>query len=429
MRSELLELPEAGDRLTHYLFRYPAKFHPPVVTALLNRYSEPGHRILDPFVGSGTGLVQAAARGLQSVGSDVDPVAVAVSRAKTRRYDMDRLAKTSSDLLGRLAPLERDPLEYQTRMFVDLDEHEYVDELGDNWVPAIPKLEHWFRRYVLVDLARITREIDQLDAHDDDRGLLSLVCASILRNASNADPVPVSGLEVTRHMLDKDAAGRLVNPFSLYRAALAKACQAVQAFSAIVSESAVPEVLQADAACIDEHVDGMFDLTITSPPYHNAVDYYRRHQLEMYWLRLVDTHQDRLGLLPKYIGRHRIPASHPTLASDWLPSALAKEWEQQMRVVSPGRANDFKHYLLSMTQVFRGLAARTTTGGRAVFVVGQSAWNGDEIPTAKLFTELASPDFDIEALLHYPVRNRYMSYSRHNGADINTEHVLVLRRN
>jgi hypothetical protein len=123
-----------------------------------------------------------------------------------------------------------------------------------------------------------------------------------------------------------------------------------------------------------------------------------------------------------------VPASHPTLASDWLPSALAKEWEQQMRAISPGRANDFKHYLLSMTQVFRGLAARTSVGGRAIFVVGQSAWNGDEIPTARLFTELASPDFGLEALLHYPVRNRYMSYSRHNGADINTEHVLVLRR-
>ena len=28
------------DRLTHYMFRYPAKFHPPVVRALIHGYTE-----------------------------------------------------------------------------------------------------------------------------------------------------------------------------------------------------------------------------------------------------------------------------------------------------------------------------------------------------------------------------------------------------
>ena len=45
-------------RLTHYLFRYPAKFHPPVVAALFHRFTSPGDVVLDPFVGSGTALVE-----------------------------------------------------------------------------------------------------------------------------------------------------------------------------------------------------------------------------------------------------------------------------------------------------------------------------------------------------------------------------------
>lgn len=74
------------DRLTHYLFRYPAKFHPPVVRALLERYTGKGECVFDPFCGSGTLLVEASVLGRPSIGLDVDPVAVAVTGAKVHRY-------------------------------------------------------------------------------------------------------------------------------------------------------------------------------------------------------------------------------------------------------------------------------------------------------------------------------------------------------
>nr|MDQ4041145.1 site-specific DNA-methyltransferase [Actinomycetota bacterium] len=76
--------PEASRRYTHYLFRYPAKFHPPVAQALLERYTEPGDCVLDCFCGSGTLLVEATVAGRSAVGSDVDPVAAFVSRVKAR---------------------------------------------------------------------------------------------------------------------------------------------------------------------------------------------------------------------------------------------------------------------------------------------------------------------------------------------------------
>src|SRR4051812_36391097 len=83
--SELV-IEEGALRLTHYLFRYPAKFHPPVVRALIEKYTEPGDVILDPFCGSGTLLVEAATMNRRSIGLDIDPVAVAVTNAKVHRY-------------------------------------------------------------------------------------------------------------------------------------------------------------------------------------------------------------------------------------------------------------------------------------------------------------------------------------------------------
>ena len=53
--------PEASPRYTHYLFRYPAKFHPPVAQALLERYTEPSDCGLDRM-STGAGSAQSRRR-------------------------------------------------------------------------------------------------------------------------------------------------------------------------------------------------------------------------------------------------------------------------------------------------------------------------------------------------------------------------------
>ena len=50
------------------------------------RYSDGATRtqpLVDPFCGSGTTLVEARANGLRAIGSDLNPLAVLVARAKT----------------------------------------------------------------------------------------------------------------------------------------------------------------------------------------------------------------------------------------------------------------------------------------------------------------------------------------------------------
>lgn len=417
-------------RLTHYLFRYPAKFHPPVVAALFERFTSPNDVVLDPFVGSGTALVEGTLLDRTCIGVDVDPVAVAVARAKTRSYDLDSARAMTERLLAALEPLDRGRDEYARLAYADIPAADQARAIADEglWVPAIPNLDHWFRRYVVVDLARIHREIARRRGSAADRDLLRVLFASIIRNASNADPVPVSGLEVTSHMKRRDEEGRLVDPFALLRKALRRGLDAVDAWSTALGERPPPTVIEADATADVSELPRAVDAVITSPPYHNAVDYYRRHQLEMFWMGATRGHGDRLELLPRYIGRPRIPASHPLLAEPWPKEGLAAQWERDMAAVSTQRATDFRHYLLAMSRVMRRLAERTGEGAPVVMVVGQSGWNGGQIPTVALFEEIARPWFAPETTLWYPVVNRYMSYTRQNGANIDREHVVVLRR-
>ena len=267
------------DRLTHYLFRYPAKFHPPVARALIEQFTSPGETILDPFCGSGTMLVEARVTGRNAVGTDIDPVAVFVSRTKSQLPPIAPLRHHAQLLLGRLQEMERSDAEYDRRKFVDLTEAGFKQALRRYRVvfPRIPNIGHWFRRYVIVDLGRILKAIRSGRCDANYQNVFLLTFASILRNSSNADPVPVSGLEVTSHMKRKDAEGRVINPYALYKRALSRALDAYEQFAekSAGTETTI-QVADADATDLDKYLRTNVDAVLTSPPYHNAVDYYRR---------------------------------------------------------------------------------------------------------------------------------------------------------
>lgn len=56
------------------------QFSPEFVEILLERYSRPGDRVCDPFVGSGTTLFEAARKNLQCSGVEINPSAVEMAR-------------------------------------------------------------------------------------------------------------------------------------------------------------------------------------------------------------------------------------------------------------------------------------------------------------------------------------------------------------
>lgn len=416
-------------RLTHYLFRFPAKFHPPIVRTLLLDYGVKQAPVLDPFCGSGTLLVEAAVLGFQSIGSDVDPLAVFVSRAKSTVLDPLRLTEYSVHLLDALSAHKRSDSEYERLAHIDLNESEAAEQLRPWILPAIPHINHWFRRYVSVDLARIRGAISQAQMPGRYRQFFLLCFASMIRNASNADPVPVSGLEFTAHMKRLDAAGRIINPISLFERSVRSGLRAMRDYVERVPAGAEVRVLRLDCTNLARsRLGASVSTVITSPPYHGAVDYYRRHQLEMFWLGLTRTQEDRLDLLRAYIGRPKVPRSHPYVTQRRLVTESAAALELAMRRLDPHRADAFKHYCVGMERALRGITRVLRVGGHAVLVVGNSCWAGEELPTADLLLELAPGNLKRVDTFRYGVKNRYMSYSRHNLASIDEEFVVVFRK-
>jgi len=75
---------------THGLFPYRGKFHPQMIKAIINIIGvKPGNVILDPMVGSGTTLVEAAIMGIHCVGIELNPFTVFMSQVKLQALEMD----------------------------------------------------------------------------------------------------------------------------------------------------------------------------------------------------------------------------------------------------------------------------------------------------------------------------------------------------
>lgn len=417
------------DWLNHRAFRFPAKFHPPVARALIEKFSEKGELVLDPFCGSGTMLVESLVAGRHALGYDVDPLAVFVSQAKTRLYDLEELAKVVSLLSRCLVDLRHADIKLDGSLKEDLTDRIFKNRVAKIVcrVPNIPRIEHWFRRRVTLQLCKIR---DLFDEHADPASatFLKLCFASIIRNSSNADPVPVSGLEVTSHMLAREQEGRAIDPYELAVAALTKNLKAASSF-----QKAVDTVtLRCQVATRDASEKWLAnvpkaDVVITSPPYLNAVDYYRRHTLEMYWLDLVASPDERLELLPRYIGRANPRKDQMPLGRS-STSAIENLWKKRLNKTAPDRARAVEHYAATMQTAIENQAQALKKGGHLVLVVGNNKIGGKPFPTAQLLRELSVAAFEPCPSYWYPIRNRYMSYKRHNGADISTERVIVLKR-
>lgn len=95
-----------GNRRTltvHEFYRYPARFSPAFVRAIVDGFSEPGDLVCDPFLGGGTTAVEAMLHGRAFVGSDINSLALFVSRAKTTIHhpkNIEKLDKWIRNLPG-----------------------------------------------------------------------------------------------------------------------------------------------------------------------------------------------------------------------------------------------------------------------------------------------------------------------------------------
>ena len=83
------QIGRSNQYLTHWYYPYKAKFHPQMIKAIINWMGlKRQDTLLDPFAGSGTALIESKVVGVNSIGIDIDPLCILMSKVKTDLLDM-----------------------------------------------------------------------------------------------------------------------------------------------------------------------------------------------------------------------------------------------------------------------------------------------------------------------------------------------------
>jgi len=85
----------------HNWYYFKEGFSKKLVDIFIDRFSlNKDSLVLDPFCGSGTTLLACKQRGIKSLGIDISPFFVFVSKVKTRDYDLEKLKKAVDEAIG-----------------------------------------------------------------------------------------------------------------------------------------------------------------------------------------------------------------------------------------------------------------------------------------------------------------------------------------
>jgi hypothetical protein len=154
----------AAREYSHGLFQYPAMMVPQMQRELIDRLAGgcDGLSVYDPFVGSGTTMAEAMLGGLDFVGSDINPLAVLLCRAKSGPFFIDALAAAGERVIARS--------ESSRTTVIALD--------WEGW-------EKWFRCDVATGLSRLRRAI-QRERLLSTRRFLWVCLAETVRLTSNS---------------------------------------------------------------------------------------------------------------------------------------------------------------------------------------------------------------------------------------------------
>lgn len=364
---------DAARSHVHGFHTYPARMHPLTAARLVTAFSPSGGRVLDPFCGSGTVLVEAMIAGRAAVGTDLNPLAVRLAQCKTRprsAAELARLVQSAADCAAE-ADTRRRAKAGASRRFPRAD-------------------VELFEPHVLLELDSLRVAVESL-RDDTARADLDLVLSAILVKLSRKPG------DTARRTAQRRTAGGFAA--RLFADKARELSDRLAAFTRLLPKpppSAL--VLQDDATKLEKLPPGPVDAVITSPPYAATYDYLAHHELRLRWLGL-----DAAPLAKGEIGSR---AAYAKLKPKEARAAWAKELERFLRA-----------------------AARVLPGGPLVLLmadsaVGDTALRADEIvaeagracgfaPTAR--ASQPRPHF------HGPTAKAFRTRQRH-------EHALLLKK-
>ena len=285
----------------HRLHPYLGKFIPQLVEFFLKKYFKSGDWILDPFVGSGTTLVEANSLGINSVGIEISHFNCLIADIKTRKYDIPLVEKEIKDILFKTKAYSQWLLQGEKQItFLDnsFKKYKIASEYLNKWLSDKALQEILFYRdniknyknqdLLKIILSRATRSARLIPHYDLARPKKPIrekyYC---IKHRRICEPINEAMKFINRYSWDTI---RRLKEFDKLRT------------------GAKIKIIQGDSREINfskvkGYKGGKFDGIFTSPPYVGLIDYHDQHRYAYELFGFDDNGFKEIGPASKGKGR------------------------------------------------------------------------------------------------------------------------------
>lgn len=274
---EVREFWTAQQRQGHSLHEisYRACFKPQLPEYFIDRYTEPGDLVADPFLGRGTTPLQAYLMGRRAAGSDINPLCVMLARPRFNPPPLESVRARLQSLLGSCVS--------------DFVDDGLADDLLAFYHPATLSQLFLLRRWL------IDRQMaDELDSVDD---WLRMVCMNRLSGHSpgffsvRTMPPNQAVSAQSQHRIN-ERMGQQPEPKDIINIVMRKSRSLLRSGypgSQIPfrRQPPPPNLRTTSADKLGYLDDSVVDLVVTSPPFLNIVDYRKDNWLRC-WFAGID---------------------------------------------------------------------------------------------------------------------------------------------
>jgi len=368
MRPQNSILPPATDwdfrgadtkRLTHGLHPYPAMMIPQIAARLIGRYGARASMLFDPYCGTGSSLLEANIHGIDAVGTDLNPLARMIARAKTMRLDCQKTDLYLRHINERL---------FKARM--------NGDDAPAPPPPALKNIDFWFSKKVQRELAIARAVIDEI-TDDDVRRFLLVGFGETARECSYTRNGEFKLYRMKAAQMEKFAP----DVFGVLMAKLTRNFTAMKAYIAAVKDAGQTQVFDfntVDGIPADIIAPESVDIVVTSPPYGDSrttVAYGQFSRMANEWLGFEDAAAVDGKLMGGKTGRAVADDSEP-LGCEPLDDAVGRVAQQHA-----ARAREIKSFYRDYRRSIAHVASAIKPGGFACYVVGNRKSKGVVLPT------------------------------------------------
>lgn len=443
---------------THGIHNYPAMMVSPISRNILRIMKEikPIDSVMDPFMGSGTVLVESMLAGVKNIyGSDINPFAVYLSKVKTTRIDINALQSEAQQLYDRIKATYSE-YDLQIESADDIMRNSYNLDLTakDGWgksayaylskyvednqieidIPDFKNIGYWFKPRVILLLSLIKEQIKKIQ-NEDVRNFIFIAFSETIRFVSNRR----NGEFKMFRMIPTKVDNFEPDVIKEFTTILDRNVEKMNAFNEACEENSVNSkvyVLNNNASTLQDVPDNSINLVITSPPYGDSrttVAYGEYSRLSLQWLDLFDlSEKEIMGIDKSLLGGAKFRNGFEfTVPSNSLRKSLEKIKDSDLE-----RAGDVYSFYLDLEKTIKAIAKKTQSGGYQFWVVGNRTVKGEVLLTDKIITEVA----ETYGLIHVhtvdrniinkvmPSKNSPTNESGVKSSTMTNEHIVVLRK-